>query len=209
MAFEVSKRKLKDKGYEVRSYKVYSFEKAPKEVQEKALEKYRYFNVEHRSYLEEDDYLIDLSLKKDTLKQVEKTQGEGNTLFRWKSGNYNADYGYQYVQFKDLEVKDDEAFRQELGISKKLWDKVDYSFENPSREGNTQIAFILKDGGDTFAMPKEEQEELDKGIDHFSYLMRESNKNLQKSYEYDISDEAVKEGLIANDYRFNEKGEIG
>lgn len=208
MTYKIPKKKLKEKNFEVRSYKVYKFENAPKEVQEKALEKYRYFNVEDRNMLEQDDFLIDLSLKKDTLEQVEKTQGTGNTLFTWKSGNYNVDYGYQYVQFKELEVKDDEAFRKELGISKKLWEKVDYSFENPSREGNTQIAFTLKDGGDTYELPKEEQEELDKGIDHFSYLMRESTKNLQKYYEYDISDEAVKEGLIDNEYYFNDKGEI-
>jgi len=207
MSYNIPRKKLKVKNYETRIYKVYKFENAPKEVQEKALEKYRYFNVDD-NLLEQDDYLIDLSIKPQTSKFAEKKVGKGNPLFVWKSGNYNVDYGYQYVQFGDLKVKDDEAFRQELGVSKKTWDKVEYSFKNPSREGNTQIEFYDKETGYEVDLPKEEQKELENAENHFNYLMKESVKNLSKDYEYRISDESVKDGLVSNEYYFNEKGEI-
>lgn len=206
MAFKTKtpkKRKATKLPYEIRTYKVYSFKNAPPKLKEKILENYRYFNVEDINLLEHNDFIIDMGLKEKTLKRVAETQGQGNTLFTWKSGSYNVGYGYNYVQFEDLKVNDEEAFRQELGVSKRTWNKVHYSFDNEGRETNTEIEFDAYE-----ELTPQQEKELEEAKEHFSYLMKQSAKNLNEDYEYQISDEAVEEGLIANEYKFNEQGKI-
>ena len=53
-----------------------------------------------------------------------------------------------------------------------------------------------------------EKEELENATEVFKEIMRKNKQSLKERYEYQTTDEAVKEGLIANDYYFNEKGEI-
>jgi len=202
MAFKVPKKKLKEKGYEVRSYKVYSFENAPKEVQEKALNKYRYFNVDSDSWYE-DDFLLDMSVPKSVSDKSFRVK-EGNTIYKWDKIYFDLDRA-DYLQFDKLKVEDDDSFRQSLGISKKTWGKVHYSFVN-DRENNTKIEF--DNNYEVDSLSKEENEELEKAKESFSEQVHKAKKRLKESYEYQTTDEAVKEGLIANDYKFNEKGEI-
>jgi hypothetical protein len=208
MTFKVKNPKLKEKKvpYEIRTYKVYSFENLPEDAKKKVLEKYRYRGVEGENLAEEDDFIIDMGLKEKTLKVAEKKVGQGNTLFSWKTARYNVDYGYKYIQFVDLKVNDDEAFRQELGISKKTWDKVSYSFDNSGRKTNTLLEFNAYDAN--VELTKDEEVELDNARQHFNTLMVQANKNLEKDYEYRMSDESLIDGFEANEYKFTEKGDI-
>ena len=202
MAFKVKKSKLKEKDFETRTYKVYSFEKAPKEVQEKALEKYRDFNVENDGWYE-DDFLLDMSVPKKVSDNSFRVK-EGNTIYKWDKLYFDLDRS-DYLQFVGLKVEDDDSFRQSLGISNKTWGKVHYSFVN-DRENNTKIEF--HNNYEVDGLSEKENEEIEKAEELFSEQVHQAKKRLKENYEYNTSDEAVKDSLIANDYRFNEKGEI-
>lgn len=205
MTYKVPKKKLKEPKFETRTYRVYSFENLPEESKQKALEKYRYMWVEDTNLAKEDDYLIDLGIDKKTQKKV----GNGDTLFSWSGASYDLERG-DYIQFHDLKVKDDEIFRQELGISKSTWNKVEYSFKNDSRENNTRIEFddYAYEYDNKKELTAKEKEELEKAEGHFAILMDKSKKALKDDYEYRMSDEYLKDGFEANEYKFTENGDI-
>jgi len=202
MAYKVKKSKVKEKKYEIRRYKVYSFENLTKESQEKALENYRYWAVENENLVDQDDFLMDMGLKEKTLEVARRKVGQGNTLFVWKTAYYNLDR-QNYLQFVELEVRDDEAFRQELGVSKKTWDKVHYNFDN-SGEKDTEINFESYDT----ELTNKEKNELQNAHSNFDVLMKKAKENLKNDYEYRMSDEYLIEGFKANDYKFTEQGKI-
>jgi len=201
MTYKIKSKKLKEKKYELRTYKVYSFKNLSDEAKQKVLEQNRYMFVENENLAEQDDFLIDMGLKQKTLKIAEKKVGRGNTLFSWRTAYYDFDRN-RYIQFVDLKVNDNEAFRQELGISKKTWNKITYSFENDVRENNTRLEFDIYN----VELNKDEEEELEKAKQHFNTLMITAHKNLEKDSDYRMSDEYLIDGFEANEYRFNEKG---
>ena len=208
MAYAQKIKKAKEPKFEERTYRVYTFDNLPEKSKEKALEKYRYWVVENENLAEQDDFLIDMGLKEKTLNVGAKEYGKGNTLFSWKSASYDLDRG-NYVQFHDLKVNSDEAFRQELGVSKKTWKKVEYSFKN-ERENDTQIEFsdYAYEYDNKKELTEKEKEELKKAEEHFNILMEKSKKSLKADYEYRMSDEYLKEGFEANEYKFTEEGDI-
>ena len=208
MAYKIKNKKEKEPKFETRTYRVYTFENLPEESKKKALEKYRYWAVEDTNLAKEDDFLIDMGLKEKTLNVGSKEYGKGNTLFSWKSASYDLDRD-NYVQYDDLKVNSDEAFRQELGVSKNTWKKVEYSFVN-ERERDTKIEFsdYAYEYDNKKELTAKEKEELKKAEEHFNILMEKSKKSLKADYEYRMSDEYLKEGFEANEYKFNENGEI-
>jgi hypothetical protein len=183
MSYKVKSKPKKEKDFETRSYKVYAFDKLPKEAQKKAIEKYRYFNVEDRNLVEDDEGFFDSN-------------------YTFNKAYYSTDYDH-YLQLTDLEVRDDESFRKELGIPQSIWDKVSYKFVNSGRNNNTKLEFYEEE-----KLSAEEQKALDKATEKFAVKMKQAEKDLTKTYEAETSDEAVKGSLIANDYRFKENGEI-
>jgi len=202
MAFKV--KRPKEKKFEVRSYKVYKFENLPKDVQEKVLEKYRYFNVDDNSRFDYDDGIADSGLPNLNQKSYNESAGvkKGGMFFDYdRHIAFDLDRG-NYLQFNNLVANDENAFRKVLGVSEKTWKKVSYKFVN-DRERDTEIEFFEDE-----ELSDKEREELENATEVFKEIMRKNKQSLKENYEYQTTDEAVKEGLIANDYYFNEKGEI-
>lgn len=203
MAYKIKSKKLKEPKFETRSYRVYTFENLPEESKKKALEKYRYLGVENENIAEQDDFLIDMGLKEKTINVGSKEYGKGNTLFSWKSASYDLDRD-NYVQYHDLKVNSDEAFRQELGVPKSTWKKVDYRFE----ENRNADTFIVLDENYSKELTKKDKEYLDRAVEKFGILIDKSKRQLKADYEDRMSDEYIKETFKINEYKFKENGEI-
>ncbi|MFX0133363.1 MAG: hypothetical protein ACFFDN_06955 [Candidatus Hodarchaeota archaeon] len=191
------KKTKKSMPYEVRTYKVYTFKNLPEKSKQLALEKHRYMHVENTNLAEEDDYLLDLGLQK----RIQKKIGSGNTLFEWKTAYYDLDRN-NYIQYVDLKVTNEEAFRQELGVSKETWNKVTYRFDNENKN-DTELDFDAYE-----ELNEKDLKELRKAKEKFGDLVYDSRINLRKSYEYAISDESLIDSFEANEYKFTEKGDI-
>ncbi len=187
---------------EKREYTVYKFEELPKESQEKAIERYRDFNVELDSWVEPD--LDDFCIKLTEL-------GYPEPKFRYDLG-YSQGSGASFV----CKSPDKEKLLNRLGspkLQKLLKDKLDYlSLEVKDlglryvHENSTGLAWSF----DEFDKELEtELKNFGEAINRELYsLNTELTKALYTTYEYLTSDEAVKESLITNDYDFTLDGEI-
>ena len=138
------------------------------------------------------------------------------------------DIGYtqsgNFIQFEfDL---DNDAIREWLEIPKSVWDKVEVDIENGERD-NTTIIFE-QESYDVFEYLSECTDEhpwvqmtdnyerlyywdleiLEKAKEKFDKAMDKALDNLEKSYEYSISDECCIEDAIANEWEFDNDGNM-
>ena len=210
-------RKKKEK-FETRTYKVWKYDDAPEEVQEKILENWREHHSGQDEWFTQDDFLLDGG---DT---------KGNAIFRWKDLYYDLDRG-QYIQFNDLQVKNEDEFYKLLGIPKKLQNKISYSFDNPRGsygfEHNTEIEFreplgdtLAKDGtyedymkyvndeDKNDALTRNEFEVLQKAMEKFSDMVHNAWVHLKGNYEMEFEKDYIIDQINANDYSFTEDGKI-
>ena len=181
--------------------KIYPFEELSEEVQEKILNKHRYFNTEFDGWYDDNQMLEPTTeqLKERRLKIPESL----SPLFSWKKIYFSLDRA-RYIQFQDLYVSDYEIFRKFLQIPKKLWESCTYDFCEVSRYSTTKIEITKNDYSDF--TPKQ-QEIIDNAETTMNEHIKEVLNWLDKEYDYQTSDEQVKESLIANEYEFTESGE--
>lgn len=201
MAYKIKSKNSEKKKFEwvVHKYKVYSFKNLPQSSKEKALENYGEINVDNVDWWE-DDFLIDGGVSKKIQSKSYKIK-EGNTIFSWDKVYFSLDRA-DYLQFHNLKVNDEEAFRQTLGIPKSTWEKVDYYFEEKGERENS-LEFYDKEN-----LTEKDKKYLEKAQENFSELMHKSKSQLRRNYEYLTSKEAVVETLESNDYKFTEEGKI-
>lgn len=201
MAFKVKRSKPKYE-WQVDRYKVYSFKNLPKEAQDKAIEKHYNINVDYDWW--DYDGIADAGLPNLNQKSYMESAGvkRGGTFFDYdKRLAFDLDRG-NYLQFNNLKPTDDNAFREVLGVSKKTWDKVSYNFVN-DRERDTELDFYENE-----ELSEKEKAELDNAREVFKEIMLKNKEALRENYEYQTSEEAIKETFEANDYRFKENGDI-
>jgi hypothetical protein len=211
----ISSGQMHDKGSDIitegdktfKKIQVFKFDNLPEDVQQKVIEKYR------NNMSDDDWYSQDEGLIYDA-----KTKIAGYEIFKnvfpkhWSVG-----YGHMWVQF-DLEIKDENKFKEEFGISNGLWKKISVEFDNGDRttEENTRIKFYDETGDEIEEghnynheeLSKAELHEIDDARKKFDDLMQDAVINLNKSYEYQQSDEAIIENIKANDYDFDEDGDM-
>ena len=112
----------------------------------------------------------------------------------------------EYIQFPDLSV-DDECFRVWLGIPKKLWKKVIFSFYEPSYiSSSTSLEFEYCN--DLRFYSKNERSILEDAIAKFKGKVRMAWEDLKESYEYQFTNECIIENFESNDYEFTEDGKL-
>ena len=199
--------------------KIWKFEDAPEDLKEKILEENRAINVEF------DDFWADF----DGLIYDKETKIADHEVFsHYGKKYYDLDRG-QYLQFPDLEIKDEKKFAKMLGIPKSIADRIDFNFIN---EGERNTELRVKDLGtyeditdeteyedykkyagiQSFDVEKKltktEFEKIKNAIEKWSDLMHQAWVTLKENYEYQYTDEAVKDTIIANDYDFDEDGKI-
>lgn len=186
-----------------KSYNTWKFEELPEDIQEKVLDRYRYFNVEDSEWY---DYDGKTGFTTKELRRMKVKPADAPCdLITYKKLYFDLDRSW-YIQFVDAEFSNDEIARKFLRVPSDIWNRVCWNIVDcPSHEGNTRLEYEWE--GDK-ELTKRQEMILERACEMFADKISEALKGLQNSYEYACSDEAVKESLIANEYDFNEQGEI-
>ena len=180
----------------IKEIPVYKFDEADDSLQEKIIEKFRNSKYENGdNYFSQGDWLLD------------------SDIFEWSDSTggmyYDLEGGREYLQIPSLKIKDDDKFRKLLGIDKSLWSDVYFTFKNERNgwrgEQNTTIEFEKQDNGD---FTEKQQNKLDSAKEKFDDYINEAMFSLKRGYEDQFTDESIIEDIKANDYDFDEDGNI-
>ena len=202
--------------HRIKEVKIWKFDDAPEELKEKILEKNREINLDSDFWADYDGLIYD---KKSGL-------ADYDVFKNYSKKYYDLDRG-QYIQFPDLEINDESKLLKMLGLPESINKKIsDIGFDS-ERERNTKIVFrdLLSNTIDTDGtyddytkyidnddksemLTKKQFEDLQRATTKWDDLMHDAWVNLRDNYEYQYSDEGVKETLTANDYDFDEYGNI-
>jgi hypothetical protein len=190
---------------------IYKFEEAPENLKQKILDNYREINVDYDWW--DFDGLIDPSqedvkkLSPEDKKRYDKVMKSGKSVFKYKIGSFDLDRS-NYLQLENVEPADEQLFFGILGLTKaerkKIYKVKPYNDNN--RETDTKIEVWFDEDAKITDDEKERIEQKVSGA--WSDIIHQAKKDLRKDYEYNLSDEAIKETLIANEYDFDEKGKI-
>lgn len=181
--------------------KIYKFEELSEEAQAKALADLGDINVDYEWW--DIDGLLDLSQKEMDEAKIKPGEIE-SLLISYKVEAFDLE-GHQYIQFENVVVNNEEAFRKFLKIPEELWDQCAYYFTNDSRNCNTCIEFhsdIFYNEGD------KEDLIFNNAIEIMAEKIHEAWVSLKKDYEYQTSEEAIKDTILANEYEFYENGKL-
>ena len=212
-------------------FTVWKFDNAPEEVKEKIIEKLRKdrFEFSDTFFAEDQGLIFDDDEKKDA------TDIGLNMPFP-KFFDVGSNRGTDFVQFRDLQIEDENKFAEYLGINKELQKRVSFEIENDENRDmdNTTLEIVPPDGigridernisnnsalDDLWKYNNPEinpedrltEKELDTLIDavnKFDKLMSMTLKHLTNNYEDQFTDETLAEDARANDYDFDEDGMI-
>lgn len=216
--------------------RTYSFDELSPEAKKKALENNRDINIDYTGW--EDTTIDDFKeeVKEDGINDLEvsytgfHSQGDGASFTSEDIDTrklFNA-VGIKSSDALNMETEDERA----RGENKDLYDLMD-TMEDigqlernrikpeeirvtveriPSRhyhENTVRSNVEIWDEPDGWEEPPNFTSELeDKVTDYIRGLCRKLYRYLEEDYEYQTSDEAVRETIEANDYKFDERGNI-
>ena len=183
---------------------VYKFNELPENIQDKVVEKLYDINVDYEWW--DMDGLLDLSENEMKERKISKRE-YGGLMFSYDHLYFDIERGrIWYIQFERLVVNNENVFRKWLRIPKRLWENVDYEFPSPTRNGITTIEFSENYTYSDFT--EKQQQILDRAKEIFDDKIEEALNILEKQYNYLTSREAIVETIEANEYWFNENGDI-
>jgi hypothetical protein len=183
-----------------KTYNTWKFEELTEEQQEKVLDNYRYINVE-------DSYWYDYDGKTGfTTKELQRMKvnpkDAPDDLISYKNLYFDLCREW-WIQFTDAEFTNNEVARKFLRVPKKIWENTYWSFYG-TRYHNTELQWEYGNGFLTDRV----EEILNRAVEIFSDKIEKALKDLRDSYEWLMTDEAVKETILCNDYDFDEHGKI-
>lgn len=199
-------------------FKVWKFDDAPDDVQEKIIEKLR----------QEKSEFGDLNFTQDEGLIFDEDEKKGANDIGLKTAfpkhfDVDSNLGIDFVQF-DLDIEDEDKFAKYLGIDKKLQNKINFRFMNDNKRDpdNTTLEIITPSGEvidtDTedesliadskFEVSPKEFTKIFNAIIKFDNLMSATLRHLRDNYEDQFTDETLEEDARANDYDFDEDGGI-
>jgi len=178
---------------ETRTYNVYKFSELPEEAKEKALDRYRYFNVEV-SYWYEDD---------EVYNEIAKDYGIEISM---REIDFDLDRG-SYVAFDTYNHSQDSKWTCPIVVTdeKKFCKKANVEY-NP--EYSINIDHTHYAGGRIANYIDSDYEEEEKLQATLEDMLDKLLKALKENYYNEISDEAIIDTLEANDYDFTIEGKI-
>ena len=202
-----------------KTYKVYGFDELPKEVQEKAIERFRESNLDYdwwdASY---DDFsriaeILGIDLKTKEVKLMNGGIRKEPAIYF--SGFYSQGDGacfegtYQYAKGSVKKMKayapnDEELHRIAQGlyeIQKKYQYRLTASVKHSGHYYHSGCTHIEVD----LCFPKDEESLKELLRDFMKWIYH----TLEKEYSYLQSDEQIVETIKANEYEFTEDGKIG
>lgn len=209
---------------ETRTYKVYKFDKLPDDVKENAIDRYRDINVDHDWW----DYLFDdfKAIAKILGIEIDQiyfsgfaSQGDGLCFtgsFEYAKGWRKALDEYAPKRWKDTktgEVTENRHNAELHEIGERLQALQKTAFYGVcgivehrghyQHSGCTDFDVRHNWDGDVEVQfdPDDFKQVYRELMDTFYYMLR-------REYDYLTSDECITESLIANEYDFNENGEI-
>lgn len=203
---------------QTKTIELYEFEELPEEVQAKVLDNERYINVEDSFWY---DYDGKTGFSSKELKRMRVNPKDApDELITYKTMYFDIDRAW-YIQFIDPQWADDEVARKFLRVPKKLWEMIEWTFINNNYGGNNhgttelsyEYAYWHRGTAGDFT-PKQIEildravEILDRAVEIFSDKMEEVLRSLHNQYEYFVSDEGVKETILANEYTFTATGKM-
>tara|TARA_Y100001949_G_scaffold112875_1_gene95640 strand:- start:858 stop:1478 length:621 start_codon:yes stop_codon:yes gene_type:complete len=187
----------------------------PDDLKQKILDKLR--QNDYYNWFAEDEYIC----------EPEVFHGFAPTAWDLDRGNYIQFEFVVYMNEQTSFEKHDSIgtipethLRSWLGIPKTTWDKVDHIFINEDHH-NTYLAFTDAESGDPIDFSMNNMEEwirleifpwdfkfLEEAIKKFEIMMDKALVSLREAFEYQISDENMIDMAEANDWEFDESGEI-
>ena len=192
---------------ETRTYTVYKFDELPKETQEKAIEKLQDINTDYDWW----DFVYEDA--KECGKQfgvsIDKIYFSGF----WSQGDgacFEGSYSFEKDGLEKIKshAPKDEKLHRIAGELQKI----------QSANGNTVTATVKHSGHyyhsrctdiDVFSNDEYATKEVQESVTELLRdLMNWIYSQLEKEYEYQTSDEAIKETIEANDYDFTDDGKI-
>mgnify|MGYP001589632490 CR=1 FL=1 len=226
---EFSEGVRKDFEKRVKEIPIYKLDEADESLKEKIIEKFRNSKYEFGdNYFADDDGIL--------YDSESKPHFEGYNIFKNVTPKYyevGGNRGNDYIQF-DLELNDNDAGKKladYLGVKDLFDKKIDFNFIN-NREHNTKLIIVdvygneidLDEGYNNYkkfeledrfekldkedVLTERDFSRLTKSIEIWDDLMDKSLNNLRNNYEYQFTDEAIIEDIRANDYDFDEDGNI-
>lgn len=181
---------LKKQKGRIKEIRVFKFDELEPDVQEKVIDKNRDVNFYDPSQFTDNDIILDSS------------------IFKWSSPKtfFEVDRN-RFIQFTDLEVKDEEKFRKLLDVPEALWKKVEFTFVNDARgETDTKLDFFENDFAGDAGLSGAEEARLEEAKEKFSEIMDDAVSFIIKDIEFLESDEQIIETLEANEREFEEDG---
>ena len=103
-----------------------------------------------------------------------------------------------YIPFTECHFSDDEIARKFLCVPADIWNRTDWYFDN-NREYTTKLCYEWQ--GDK-ELTKRQEEILNRAVEIFSDKMEETLRGLRDTYEWNLTDEAVKETILCKEYDF-------
>lgn len=177
---------------------IFKFNEASPELQEKILENWR------NKYSATDDNWADY--------EVLDTDIFSNSI----PTGYNVTGSGDFIMFDNLTVIDEEKFRKKLGISKSIWDIIEYVITDDVNGTTIEFHDPNATWDDELTEPNQNHEnisrsdadEIRNGKEKFDQIIKEGRAVLKSSYEREFDDTFIKETIEANDYDFDEDGDI-
>jgi len=189
---------------------IYNFDELSDSAQEKAIENIRNRNYENNDFSErtlDDNYLFEP--KHAILEGLfgDKYKGDPPILGNSRKVYFSLDRDRYLDATKGIEVNDEHAFLQWLGIPLDLQPHVYWNITNSGND--TIIEFELGDWDENKEEFTDAEEEiLEDAQEKFSDHMSDVLQSIEDNIDYLFSDEAIKEDIEANEYEFTEEGEI-
>lgn len=181
---------------------VYKYDELPEDVKEKVLEKHWDINVDSDYWY---DYDGKTGFTSAEIKKYHLNFETSDEVIDYKDMYFDIDRG-QYIQFTDVSWHDEENARRYLGLTKRIWERVYFSFVNVGRNGTTRLNW---EWDYDYAEPtKHDKELLERAQERFDDKMQEALKGLSNTWDYQTSREAIEETIRINEYLFDLNGNI-
>ena len=199
---------------------VYKFNELSPEAKRKALADHIHINTDYEwwdgieTLLEPTNEKLKAAMSDE---QYASFVEKGRCFFEYSGFYFDLGRG-ESLEFKDLALKDphhEAVFLEMLGLPGELIDFVDMKFSNDGCRNSSSTLEIEFNGdpcgaeGGGYACDECEakyQGKIDDAVDGFKEMVRSAWRDLQSDYEYRISDEAIKESLVVNEYEFTADG---
>ena len=182
-----------------KTYEIFKFDELSEKAKDQAISQMSDINVDVDWW----DYDGHTAFSSDEMKKYHLTIEEAGDLLEFKHMYFDIDRG-SYIQFADCSFANDKQARKFLGITPRLWNMIDVSFNDAGRGSNTRLEIEQCDYDSN--LTEHDEMLIERAKERFNDKMEDCLSNLRKQYDYLTGREAIEETIEANEYTFDENG---